>query len=74
MKVAIYARVSKAVDQDPESQLRDLRDYVKRAGYEVEGEYIDEISSKDTRPAKESIGTVNAMLEELPLEIDEIDG
>jgi DNA invertase Pin-like site-specific DNA recombinase len=55
MKVAIYARVSKALGQNPENQLIDLRDYCKRAGHEVEGEYVDEISSKDTRPGKEEV-------------------
>lgn len=55
MKVALYARVSKALEQTPENQLLELRDYAKRAGFEVEGEYVDEISSKDTRPNKELV-------------------
>lgn len=55
MKIAIYARVSKALDQNPENQLLELREYAKKAGYEIEGEYIDEISSRDTRPKKEEI-------------------
>jgi len=55
MKIAIYARVSKALEQNPENQLIELRKYAAAAGHEVEGEYIDEISSKDTRPSKEAV-------------------
>ncbi|MEM0106869.1 MAG: recombinase family protein [Candidatus Micrarchaeaceae archaeon] len=55
MKVALYARVSKALEQNPENQLIELRAWAKRAGVEVEGEYVDEISSKDTRPNKELV-------------------
>lgn len=51
-KVAIYARVS-TLDQDPELQLRELRDYVQRhPDYELYNEFIDHASgSKDSRPA-----------------------
>lgn len=55
MRVAIYARISKAIDQNPENQLIALRKWALDAGYEVEGEYVDEISSKDTRPQKENV-------------------
>lgn len=55
MKVALYARVSKALDQNPENQLLELRKWAKTAGHEVEGEYVDVISSKDTRPQKETV-------------------
>jgi len=55
MKVALYARVSKALDQNPENQLLDLRRWATASGHEVEGEYVDEISSKDTRPNKEIV-------------------
>jgi DNA invertase Pin-like site-specific DNA recombinase len=55
MKVALYARVSKQLDQNPENQLIVLRKWASDAGYEVEGEYLDEISSKDTRPQKELV-------------------
>ncbi len=55
MKVAIYARVStKDKDQNPETQLRILREYVLAHGWEVFGEpYVDEgFSGKNTdRPA-----------------------
>jgi DNA invertase Pin-like site-specific DNA recombinase len=55
MIVALYARVSKALDQNPENQLIELRRWAKVAGHDVEGEYVDEISSKDTRPQKEEV-------------------
>jgi DNA invertase Pin-like site-specific DNA recombinase len=55
MKVALYARVSKALEQNPENQLIALREWAQRSGHEVEGEYVDEISSKDTRPQKELV-------------------
>src|SRR3989442_9339382 len=41
MKVAIYARVSTTNGQDPELQLRELREYCPRRGWEVAGEYVD---------------------------------
>jgi putative DNA-invertase from lambdoid prophage Rac len=40
MKTAIYARVS-TLDQNCEMQLRELREYVTRRGWELAGEYID---------------------------------
>lgn len=55
MRIALYARVSKALDQNPENQLLELRRWAVAAGHEVEGEYVDEISSKDTRPHKEAV-------------------
>lgn len=55
VRVALYARVSKAEDQNPENQLLILRKWALDAGYEVEGEYIDQISSKGTRPQKEEV-------------------
>ena len=55
MKVALYARVSKVDDQNPENQLIELREWARRSGHEVVGEYIDKISSRDTRPQKEEL-------------------
>jgi len=55
MRIALYARVSKALEQNPENQLIELRSWAKRAGNIVEGEYVDEVSSKDTRPQKELV-------------------
>ena len=53
MKVALYARVSTLNNgQSPEMQLRELREYCGRRGWEISGEYIDiGISgTKDSRP------------------------
>jgi DNA invertase Pin-like site-specific DNA recombinase len=53
VKVALYARVSTLdKNQDPELQLRDLRDYCASKGWEIVGEYVDiGISgSRDSRP------------------------
>ena len=47
--------MSKALEQNPENQLIELRRWAKAAGHEVEGEYVDEVSSKDTRPQKEEV-------------------
>ena len=55
MKVALYARVSKALDQNPENQLLELRRWAVNASHEVVGEFVDEVSSKDTRPQKEAV-------------------
>ena len=50
-RVAVYARVSTQRDQNPEMQLRELRQYAERRGWLVAGEYVDHISgSKDSRP------------------------
>jgi DNA invertase Pin-like site-specific DNA recombinase len=54
MKVALYARVSKAnCQQDPELQLRDLRAWAQLNGHEVAEEYVDHgySGSKASRPA-----------------------
>ena len=51
MKTAIYARVSTNNGQDPEMQLREVREYCQRRGWELKGEYVDTISgAKDSRP------------------------
>lgn len=52
MRVALYARVSTLNGQDPELQLRDLRDYLVRRGWNSVGEYVDVgvSGTKDTRP------------------------
>ncbi len=41
MKIAIYARVSTNNGQDPEVQLRELREYCQRRGWEITSEYVD---------------------------------
>jgi putative DNA-invertase from lambdoid prophage Rac len=55
MKVALYARVSKALEQNPENQLIELRRWAVASGNVVVGEFVDEISSRDTRPQKEIV-------------------
>jgi DNA invertase Pin-like site-specific DNA recombinase len=47
MRVAIYARVSTDdKGQDPENQLRQLREWCRHAGHEIVGEYIDHESGR----------------------------
>ena len=42
MRAAIYARVSTANNgQNPEMQLRELREYCERRGLQVTGEYVE---------------------------------
>ena len=52
-RVALYARVSTLNGQDPEMQLRELREYASRRGWLVDKEYIDQgvSGSKESRPA-----------------------
>jgi len=52
MNTAIYARVSTSNGQDPEMQLRELREYCERRGWNLKGEYIDSGISgvKNSRP------------------------
>ena len=53
VQIALYARVSTHNgQQDPELQLRELREYCARRGWDISGEYVDHISgAKDKRPA-----------------------
>jgi DNA invertase Pin-like site-specific DNA recombinase len=55
MKAAIYARVS-SDGQDYEDQLSELRDYIKRQGWEAT-EYVEKLSGKEgnLRPALEQL-------------------
>lgn len=55
MKVAIYARVSMRLGQEPENQLIALREWALATGHEVVGEFVDRQSSRDTRPEKERV-------------------
>ena len=52
MRVALYARVStQNGHQDPQLQLRELREYCLRRGWGIADEYTDHISgAKDKRP------------------------
>jgi DNA invertase Pin-like site-specific DNA recombinase len=54
VRVVLYARVSTSNgQQDPEMQLRELRDYVERRGWVIAGEFVDHgvSGSKDSRPS-----------------------
>jgi DNA invertase Pin-like site-specific DNA recombinase len=54
MRVALYARVSTANGhQDPEMQLRELREFIDRRGWQITEEYVDKgiSGSKGSRPA-----------------------
>jgi DNA invertase Pin-like site-specific DNA recombinase len=44
-----------ALRQNPENQLIELRKWAQAGKHEVIGEYVDEVSSKDTRPKKEEV-------------------
>ncbi len=57
-RVAIYARVSTlGGGQDPKLQTRELREYCKRRGWTIAGEYVDEgiSGAKDSRPALDAL-------------------
>lgn len=41
--------------QNPENQVLELKRWANVAGHQVEGIYVDEVSSKDTRPQKELV-------------------
>src|SRR5215469_10436660 len=52
-RVALYARVSTANgQQDPEMQLRELREFAERRSWQIADVYTDTVTgSKDSRPA-----------------------
>jgi DNA invertase Pin-like site-specific DNA recombinase len=52
MRAAIYARVSTNNGQDPHMQIRELREYCERRGWDIEGEYVDAgvSGAKEHRP------------------------
>ncbi len=52
-RIALYSRVSTTHGQDPQMQLRELREYAQRRELQVVEEYTDNgvSGSKDSRPA-----------------------
>lgn len=55
MKIALYARVSKAGDQTTENQLLKLRAWAKQHPEYETKEFVEEESSRKTRPVKELV-------------------
>jgi DNA invertase Pin-like site-specific DNA recombinase len=57
MRAAIYARVSTNNGQDPHMQIRELREYCKRRGWDIEGEYVDAgvSGAKEHRPQLDAL-------------------
>jgi DNA invertase Pin-like site-specific DNA recombinase len=53
LRVALYARVSTLAGQDPEMQLRELREYCQRRSLVIVDEYVDKgvSGSRERRPA-----------------------
>jgi|SRR5579884_232430 len=58
-RVVLYARVSTSNGvQDPELQLRELRDFATRRGWQICEEFVDRMTgSKDSRPALNALMT-----------------
>jgi DNA invertase Pin-like site-specific DNA recombinase len=52
MKTAVYARVSTTNGQNPQMQLRELKEYCQRRGWDVVQEYVDKgvSGAKEKRP------------------------
>jgi DNA invertase Pin-like site-specific DNA recombinase len=52
MHAALYARVSTHGGQNPEMQLKELREYCSRRGWEISGEFVDTgiSGSRERRP------------------------
>ncbi len=40
VRAALYCRVSTAVGQNPEMQLRELKEFAERRGWKIAGEYL----------------------------------
>jgi DNA invertase Pin-like site-specific DNA recombinase len=51
-RVAIYARVSTSSGQDPEMQIRELKEYCRNRGWKIAGEFVDSgiSGATDSRP------------------------
>lgn len=59
MRAFLYARVSTNNGQNPEMQLAEMREYCKRRGFEVAGEFVDAgiSGSKERRPKLDAMLT-----------------
>jgi DNA invertase Pin-like site-specific DNA recombinase len=59
MRVAVYARVSTSKGQDPQMQLREMRQFAKRRGWAIRSEYADSgvSGAKDRRPELDRLMT-----------------
>lgn len=55
-RAAIYARVSTS-DQNPEAQLQELREYVKKRSFILHKEYVDQVSGDIEKRSKKRKGT-----------------
>ena len=58
IRAALYARISTLNHgQNPEVQLRELRDYCQRRGFTITGEYVDKgiSGSREKRPALDKL-------------------
>src|ERR1700720_4461738 len=57
MRAAIYARVSTNNGQDPHMQIRELQEYCRRRGWEIEGEHVDAgvSGAKEHRPQLDAL-------------------
>jgi len=57
MRAAIYARVSTNNGQDPHMQIRELREYCKRRGWDIAGEYVEAgvSGAKEHRPQLDAL-------------------
>jgi DNA invertase Pin-like site-specific DNA recombinase len=57
MRAAVYARVSTNNGQDPQMQIRELREYCQRIGWEITGEYVDAgvSGAKERRPQLDAL-------------------
>ena|SRR5215469_1596317 len=49
LRAALYARVSTNNGQNPDMQLRELREYASRRGWTISAEYVEHISSAKER-------------------------
>jgi sugar phosphate isomerase/epimerase len=60
IRVALYARVSTLAGQDPEMQLRELREYCERRRLQIVEEYVDKgvSGSRERRPALDRLRAV----------------